>query len=481
MAVLVAHAGRTVSVPRIVDAVWDESPPATADHQVRNMVGRLRRALSPGPQRPSPIRADGPGCLLATDGVRVDAQELTARVDAAARAGTDGVPLLREAPWTCGAARPWTACRAARPPPVAAGLEEQRMAALERLFELELAAGRHDRTVPELIGLVEATLRGGLVRHLLTALLRAGRSTGPRTGGTRPASRGSRALTRRPNSASSSRSCWDPARRGRSRPVSPRCRGGHGGRSTAALPRPAQLPWESPAFVGREAQLRARRTRPGRPRGPGGRPAAVALITGAAGAGKSTLALRWAHRTRDRFPDGRLFTDLHGWSSTGPQHPQAVLGSFLRALGVPVEGIPAQIGETAALYRSTLAGRRVLIVLDNALDAAQVRPLLPGAGDAAGSAGPSHRHPSNKIRNAEGIRRTRHRRVRLRAAGDTAAELHRWVRAQRAGWAAGRDTSASRACAPSEPRCPGPGAQAGWSSNRNASTIVRAMRSPSSR
>ncbi|MFE7595163.1 winged helix-turn-helix domain-containing protein, partial [Kitasatospora sp. NPDC057512] len=97
LAVLVAHAGRTVSVPRIVDAVWDECPPATADRQVRNMVGLLRRALSPGSRRPSPIRTDGPSYLLATEGVRVDAREFTARVDVAARAGADGAPLLREA------------------------------------------------------------------------------------------------------------------------------------------------------------------------------------------------------------------------------------------------------------------------------------------------------------------------------------------------------------------------------------------------
>ncbi|MFJ9448265.1 BTAD domain-containing putative transcriptional regulator [Kitasatospora sp. NPDC101235] len=389
---LVAHAGRTVSVPRLVDAVWDESPPATADRQVRNMVGLLRRALSPGPQQPSPIRTDGPGYLLATDKVRVDAQEFTARVDTAARAGTDGAPLLREALdlWR-GPALDGLPGRALTT--VAAGLEEQRMAALERLFELELAAGRHDRIVPELIGLVGASpLRDGLVRHLLTALLRSGRRAEGLAAYRRYAAHLARELGLDPSSElrSLQQELLGP---GAAHPAPPR-EGEVPRQSPAAaqqpLPRPAQLPWESPAFVGREAQLRAIERQLLGPRGHGApaaeaspAPAAIALITGAPGAGKSALALRWAHRARGHFPDGQLFTDLHGWSSTGPQHPHAVLGSFLRALGVPAEDVPAQLDETAALYRSMLAGRRVLIVLDNALDAAQVRPLLPGTGGCA--------------------------------------------------------------------------------------------------
>ncbi|MFE4476628.1 MULTISPECIES: AfsR/SARP family transcriptional regulator [Streptomycetaceae] len=388
LAVLVAHVGRTVSVPRIVDAVWDECPPATADRQVRNMVGLLRRALSPGPRRPSPIRTDGPGYLLAADGVRVDAREFTARVDAAARAGADGAPLLREALdlWR-GPALDGLPGRALAT--IAAGLEEQRMAALERLFELELAAGWHERIVPELIGLVGATpLRDGLVRHLLTALLRSGRRAEGLAAYRRYAADLARELGLDP---SPELRCLQQELLGSGAPNPAPPREPAASRRPAAsvqrpLPRPAQLPWESPAFVGREAQLRALGRHLVGPGGPGGRapaPGAIALVTGAPGAGKSALALRWAHRTRDRFPDGQLFTDLHGWSSTGPQHPHAVLGSFLRALGVPAEDVPARLDETAALYRSTLAGRRVLIVLDNALDAAQVRPLLPGAGGCA--------------------------------------------------------------------------------------------------
>ncbi|MEV6977527.1 BTAD domain-containing putative transcriptional regulator [Kitasatospora sp. NPDC093806] len=390
LAMLVAHAGRTVSVPRLVDAVWDESPPATAARQVRNMVGLLRRALSPspgpGPGPGSPIRTDGPGYLLDPDGLRIDAREFAAGVDAAGRAGAGEAERLREALelWR-GPALDGLPGRALAT--VAAGLEEQRMVALERLFEVELAAGRHDRIIPELIGLVgDSPLRDGLVRHLLTALLRSGRRAEGLAAYRRYAAHLARelGLDPAPGLRALQQELLDPG--ARSEPGAPPSPAG----PARPLPPPAQLPWGSSAFVGREEQLGAIDRRligsgDGAPDATDAAiaPTAIALITGAPGAGKSALALCWAHRARQHFPDGQLFTDLHGWSATGPQRPHAVLGSFLRALGVPAENVPTRLDETAALYRSTLAGRRVLIVLDNALDAEQIRPLLPGTGGCA--------------------------------------------------------------------------------------------------
>ncbi|WP_432973846.1 ATP-binding protein [Dactylosporangium sp. CA-233914] len=104
----------------------------------------------------------------------------------------------------------------------------------------------------------------------------------------------------------------------------------------------------------------------------------VAVITGTAGVGKTSLALRWAHSVRHRFPDGQLYVNLRGYDPGAPATGGQILTRFLRDLGVPTRAIPAEVDDRASLYRSVLAGRRVLIVLDNAATSAQVRPLLPG-------------------------------------------------------------------------------------------------------
>ncbi|SDX64803.1 DNA-binding transcriptional activator of the SARP family [Amycolatopsis xylanica] len=133
--------------------------------------------------------------------------------------------------------------------------------------------------------------------------------------------------------------------------------------------RPAQLPAEVAGFVGRGEQVRAL-TASG---------ASIVAITGAAGVGKTALAVHWAHRLRTRFPDGQLHVDLRGHTSGQPMRPIEALSRFLRALGVSPGRIPAGEDEAAALFRTTVADRRVLVVLDNAVDAAQTRPLLCGA------------------------------------------------------------------------------------------------------
>jgi tetratricopeptide (TPR) repeat protein len=142
---------------------------------------------------------------------------------------------------------------------------------------------------------------------------------------------------------------------------------------------PRQLPMDVAHFTGRDAELAALDAL--LIQAPVGRPAAMAIgvIAGTAGVGKTALAVHWAHRVRARFPDGQLFVNLHGYSPCPPMAPEQALGEFLRALDVPAERIPAGLGERAALYRSLLDGRRVLVVLDNAATAEQVRPLLPGS------------------------------------------------------------------------------------------------------
>ncbi len=136
-------------------------------------------------------------------------------------------------------------------------------------------------------------------------------------------------------------------------------------------PVPAQLPRDTAAFTGRADAL-ARLD---------GHPAAVAVVSGAGGVGKTTLAVHWAHRAADRFPDGQLYVNLHGFGpGDSAADPGDVLADFLTALGVERTAVPPATTARAALYRSRLAGRRMLVLLDNARDAEQVRPLLPGAG-----------------------------------------------------------------------------------------------------
>lgn len=141
-----------------------------------------------------------------------------------------------------------------------------------------------------------------------------------------------------------------------------------GGPAWVAVPR--QLPLDSAGFTGREQQLA---DLAGTPDG------TVALVVGTAGVGKTALAVRWAHRAAARFPDGQLHADLRGYDPRRPVAAADALAGFLRALGVDGAGIPRAVAERAALYRSLVAGRRVLVLLDNAFGADHVRPLLPGA------------------------------------------------------------------------------------------------------
>lgn len=142
---------------------------------------------------------------------------------------------------------------------------------------------------------------------------------------------------------------------------------------------PRQLPADVAVFAGRRTQIAGLDAllTPSPEAGPGG--AVIAVLSGMAGVGKTALAVHWAHRVAGRFPDGQLYVDLRGFDPGGrAMDPAEAVRQFLDALDVTARRVPAPLDARAALYRSTLAGRRMLIVLDNARDAAQVRPLLPG-------------------------------------------------------------------------------------------------------
>ncbi|MGP4029205.1 AfsR/SARP family transcriptional regulator [Actinomadura sp. 3N407] len=146
---------------------------------------------------------------------------------------------------------------------------------------------------------------------------------------------------------------------------------------------PAQLPPDIPDFTGRTAEVaELTESLVGAAGTPRQRAVTVTTVSGMGGVGKTTVAVHIAHRVAGSFPDGQLYADLHG-DSAKPAEPAELLGRFLRTLGMSGAGIPPSLDERVALYRSRLAGSRILVVLDNAADETQVRPLLPGTPDAA--------------------------------------------------------------------------------------------------
>ena len=141
---------------------------------------------------------------------------------------------------------------------------------------------------------------------------------------------------------------------------------------------PCQLPPPVRMFTGREAEMRALTEFLDPAKGAAG-PMVISAIGGTAGVGKTALAVHWAHQAAARFPDGQLYVNLRGYDRGPPAAASDALAGFLRALGVAGRDIPGDADERAAVYRSLIAGRRMLVLLDNACHAEQVRPLLPGS------------------------------------------------------------------------------------------------------
>lgn len=147
------------------------------------------------------------------------------------------------------------------------------------------------------------------------------------------------------------------------------------------VPRPAQLPPDVSSFTGRVEDLATLDSLFGHGRsaaGPGPMAVVITTIAGAGGIGKTALAVHWAHRVRSGFPDGQLYVNLRGYGPGPAMSPGHALDGFLRALGMPGEAVPTDVAAMTASFRSLVADRRVLVILDNAVTADQVRPLLPG-------------------------------------------------------------------------------------------------------
>jgi DNA-binding SARP family transcriptional activator/Tfp pilus assembly protein PilF len=364
---LLLRAGRVVPVDDLIDAMWDERPPATARGQLQSCVSRLRRTLAAAGIPDDAIVTDPAGYL-----VRVEPDELDAAVfeQAVARAreaaGAERWAEARDeyraalALWR-GPALSGIASRAVQRG--AAILDEQRVRAAEDRFDVELRLGTAPELVSELSELVDQhPLRERPRAQLMLALYRAGRPADALTEYERarrtlddelgvppgPALRDlhRRILANDPALAEPPRSAPPPAR----------C-----------------LPRGLTDFTGRSdlvsRLVQAVRSDPETP--------VMHVIDGMAGSGKTSLAVHVAHLLAPAYPDAQLFVDLHGHSERDPLEAATALVTLLRQLGVPGERIPADLDERVAMWRSELARRRAVVVLDNAASTAQVAPLLP--------------------------------------------------------------------------------------------------------
>jgi SARP family transcriptional regulator, regulator of embCAB operon len=360
LASLLLNANRVMSVERLIEAVWSGSAPPSAWRQVAICVSRLRRTLGAGI-----IETSSPGYLLratpdSIDWLRFSSMVGRSRTLVASGSTEDAVLLLREA-LALWQGKPFEDIRGL--PYDVARMEESRLEAQETCLELEIELGRHHQVIPELVALVaESPFRERVRAHLMLAQYRAGR----RAEALRTYQETRRYLLEQiglePGPAL--RRLHEQILRDESALMRPR--------ASAPAPRPltvvpCQLPPQVLPFVGREEELAALDAALLRDTAP-----ATMVISGSAGVGKTTLALRWAHAQMDAFPDGQLYADMTGADS------DAVLARFLRALGVPAQELPDDPAEKLALYRSCTARRRLLVVLDNARDSDQVLALLPG-------------------------------------------------------------------------------------------------------
>lgn len=375
LAVLLLHAGQPPTRTLLIDALWGDRPPADAETALRVRMRDLRRALD-GHDR---LQTHHSGYQMLISPGELDSDTfrgLAAHGRAALDAGNpeDAARLLEQA---CGL---W------RDPPltdlpdtpvmrvIGTALLEQRRDAQEWVLDARLALGQHHAVLARVREFIAADpLREHPHVQLMLALYRCGQKSAALAAYTRLRDLTAREFGQDPGPEAR-------ALLGQILADSPELLFRPRSLAEAGAARPAwmpvcQLPAPPPDFTGRIAAIEALARR---------MPAAdlaVTVITGPPGAGKTALAVKAAHLASGAFPDGQLFAALGG-AGQGRQ-PLEILGELLRSLGVPAARVPLDVPERAALYRSVLAGRRVLVLADDAVSAAQVRPLLPGT---AGSA-----------------------------------------------------------------------------------------------
>ncbi|MEV0385509.1 BTAD domain-containing putative transcriptional regulator [Nonomuraea sp. NPDC050643] len=382
LATLLLHANRYVSNDQLIGYMWHGSAPNDVRATLHTHIARLRHVLGDGRDGEQLIHTRQHGYLIQVGTAELDLtrfRDLVHRAERAARAAdTAEAPLLLEALTL------WRGPALADIPSEAlqhdhlSRLGEERFQALERWLELALQSGQHERVVAELTTVTaEHPLRERLWAQLMLALYRCGRQAEALRAYRTVASLLREELGIDPGDElrqlHQSILRADPALH--LTPPQPAAQ-----QPEPVGLRPRQLPTDMAAFIGRAGQLQAldRLLKPAdNPLAT--QPVRVAAITGTAGVGKTALVVHWAHHAHQHFPDGQLYVDLRGFGPGQPMDPAAALETLLLGLNIPVERIPTDLHARSALLRSALAERRVLLVLDNARDTAQVRPLLPGS------------------------------------------------------------------------------------------------------
>ncbi|MGE5292554.1 MAG: AfsR/SARP family transcriptional regulator [Micromonosporaceae bacterium] len=414
LAALLLGANRPVGVDELAEAAWGTCPPKSARVTMQNYIKRLRIAL--GDDGHSRIVTGPRGYEIRVDPDELDVARFETLLCGAREAA-------RKARWSQAADQVRAALSVWRGEPLTdvpsdvlqtrerPRLVEMHAQAFETRIDADLHLGRHSEVIVELRQFVAAKpLRERPREMLMLALYRDGRQAEALAAyqharrtlvgelGIEPGP-AMRDLHERILAADPSLTVTAPTARGApltagaAAVVGPRAAtasdsnghelglSGHGpADETAEHIVPRQLPAAVRHFAGRQAELRMLADLLGQ-NGIAGHTVVISAIAGTAGVGKTALALHFAHRASGRFPDGQLYVNLRGFDPSGdPVTPGEAVRSFLDALRVPPDQIPAGLDAQCGLYRSSLAGRRMLIMLDNAADAAQVRPLLPGGG-----------------------------------------------------------------------------------------------------
>ncbi|MEH1165697.1 BTAD domain-containing putative transcriptional regulator [Micromonospora sp. CPCC 205539] len=369
LAMLLLRAGRLVPVEELIDAVWEERPPATARAQLQTCVSRLRRRFAELGLAADNIVTDPVGYGIRTGPADVDAEVFArgaeaARVAVAAGRLTDARERFRAALalWR-GTALGGISSRSVRRR--AQALEEQRLTVLEECVGVELRLGQAAELIEELTESVDQhPLRERLRGQLMLALSSVGRQAD------------ALAVYREGRRLYAEELGIEPG--AELQELHQRVLAGDlalTGRETRSIAPVRSLPRAIGDFTGRQETV-ARLVKEIEEDG-----ARIQLIDGMAGSGKTTLAVHLATALGERYPDAQLFLDLHGHSTHAPVAPAAAVATLLRQLGVPAERVPVSLDDRLALWRTELAGRRALVVLDDAASADQVSPLLPNGPD----------------------------------------------------------------------------------------------------
>ena len=380
---LLAHPNQPLAAGRLAELVWDGAPPAGAAATIRTYLARLRHDL--GPDAASRILTRDGGYLAAIGPSELDALAFEALCREAGGA-------IRAADWRSASDHAGRALALWGPTPLSdvpsqalrnlwlPRLEQQHLQVCEWRVEAELQLGRHEHMIAQLRQLVaEHPLYEPFHVQLMLALARCGQQAE------------ALAVYRDARTVLVEELGLDPGRAlkqlhqqilsGDRNPAPSQTPADRAPPATVLTAAPRRLPAAARNFTGRDRELDVLVGLASSPVEPddSGATVVICAVDGMAGIGKSALAVHAAHRVADRFPNGQLFIDLHGHTRGHPPRESGqALEMLLRALGVPAGQIPEDAEECAALYRQRLAGTRTLILLDNARDEAQVRPLLPG-------------------------------------------------------------------------------------------------------